>query len=289
MCSQLTLISLIPATFPNHHHFVYTVSAVTKQYRLPPQVAYSGRETHIHLGSHFESYVLNDPLCVTASLFRSVSMDREHGNELKYLIAMYDDDVEPPKRISTIPEWVEWDSQTPALHIDAPSNMTHKSPVYEFRVMAMVDDNAKPEEIAEEKVVVVVAHSCFNRCPSHWGIGCEDWDLYLASVTVYGVFMLITGCCIHCAMARAYRWVINRDRRRRIDEARIRRRADFKKLKEMNKDLDEEMYYECDDSDDEAEHRADGKPIVFDITENIRHFLWVFWLNFGCCRVDRIQ
>merc|ERR550525_975 len=127
-----------------------------------------------------------------------------------------------------------------------------------------------------------------SQCPSHWGIGCEDWDLYLASVTIYGIFMLITGCCIHCAMVRAWRWVINRDRKRRIDKARLRRREDYKRLKQMDKDIEEEMMYECSDSEDDEIHRPDDKPIVFDVSERCRHFMWVCWLNFGCCRVDRI-
>eukprot|EP01083_Nonionella_stella_P008822 25540_1 len=239
-------------------------SAVTKQYRLPPQVAYAGKETRIHLGKHFES---------------------EHDADLSYLIAMYDDDVNPPKKISTLPDWVEWDESIPSLHINAPANLSDINPVYEFRIMAMVENNK--EEMAEEKVIVVIAHSCFNKCPKHFGIGCEDWDLYMTAAGVYGVIMLITGCIAHCIIGTAHEWVMNRDRKRRVDDDRMGRRIEYARLKKFENVSDDEMNHWSSDDDDVW--RPHGKPKEFNCTKCTKRWLWICWINCCCFKTDRFM
>ena len=208
----------------------------------------------------------------------------EHGADLSYLIAMYDDDVDPPKRISKLPSWVEWDESIPSLHINAPSNLSNINPVYEFRIMAMVENNK--EEMAEEKLIVVIAHSCFNMCPKHFGIGCEDWDLYMTAAGLYGVVMLMTGCIIHCIIGTAHEWVMNRDRKRRVDDERIGRRLEYMRLKKQGNYSDDEMNHWSSDEDEVWRPQAMKKE--FDCQKITKRYLWIFWLNCCCFKTDRL-
>lgn len=199
------------------------------------------------------------------------------------MIAMFDDDVDPPKKILDLPEWVEWDDQIPALHVKAPANLSNINPVYEFRVMAMVDDDK--EEMAEEKLIVVVAHSCFNKCPKHFGVGCEDWDLWMKTMGVFGMIFFVWGCVGHCIVATAYEWVMNRKRKRRVDDDRVARRIEYARLLKHDPDsvADDEENHWFDDYDDIW--RPNGRPKRFDCCESMRWACWIFWIN-CCCFKD---
>mmetsp|Transcript_34117 Transcript_34117/g.55617 ORF Transcript_34117/g.55617 Transcript_34117/m.55617 type:complete len:201 (-) Transcript_34117:93-695(-) len=199
---------------------------------------------------------------------------------------MYDDDVDPPKKISTLPDWVEWDDTIPSLHINAPANLSDINPVYEFRILAMVENDK--EAMAEEKVVVVIAHSCFNKCPKHFGVGCEDWDLYMITAGVYGVVMLLSGCILHCILATAHEWVMNRDRKRRVDNERVGRRIEYAKLLKHDPDAveDDEMNHWSDD-DDEVWHK-NPRPKPFDCQRETRKMCWIFCINCCCFKNERI-
>lgn len=208
-----------------------------------------------------------------------ININSEHGADLTYMIAMFDDDVDPPKKILTIPEWVEWDDQVPSLHVHAPLNLSNINPVYEFRVMAMVDDDK--EEMAEEKLIVVIAHSCFNKCPKHFGVGCEDWDKYMMMAGVYSIVMFTIGCIGHCILSTLHEWRMNRMRKRRVDDDRIARRIEYKKLK-ISGESDEDHW----SSDDDDVYYKYGRPKP--LWEKIRRWPWICYINCCCLKMDRI-
>ena len=199
---------------------------------------------------------------------------------------MFDDDVDPPKRVLTLPDWVEWNDQIPALHVKAPLNLSDINPVYEFRVMAMVDDDK--EEMAEEKLIVVIAHSCFNKCPKHFGVGCEDWELYLKSMGVFGIVMFMCGCIGHCIIGTLHEWVMNRNRKRRVDDDRIQRHMMYRKVLQEDPDLQDDWEWKHWFDDDTEEWTPNGPSKKCDCKKNMRKMCWIFWLN-CCCFKDQVR
>ena len=85
---------------------------------------------------------------------------------------------------------------------------------------------AENQEIAEEELILVIAHSCFKKCPKHFGIGCEDWELWMIMAGVYGFFLLTVGWCLHGCIVTLWERHLNEQRQRcKIQHINPRERA----------------------------------------------------------------
>ena len=209
------------------------------------------------------------------------------------MVMMYDDDENPPVKIDHIPEWVEWDATVPSLHIHAPSNLSQINPVYEFRVMAMTDN--EKEELAEESVIVVVAHSCFNTCPNIFGLHCENWDYYMNLAGLFGVIMLCTGVMTHCIIGTWHDHVLEMKRRKLVNSQHLlARMLEMKKMKQCHPEMQKENYdreWDRWSDDDDDVWYPKGKPKEFDwdlFLKTMKNVLWRCYLYCCCFRSGEV-
>ncbi|ETO31989.1 hypothetical protein RFI_05125, partial [Reticulomyxa filosa] len=146
-------------------------SKVVKMKRLPPQVLYAGETTIIDLSDFFSS-----------------------TSQVSYFVYCLDDSEEMNGAQVHCPYWLDFDHKYPRFVARPPKNLSLIEPAYTVRVLA------KPlhsSNIAEEELVLIVQHTCFEKCPKHFGVGCTDWELMMTAAGAYGLIMFALGIFCH--------------------------------------------------------------------------------------------
>ena len=146
-------------------------------------------------------------------IYTCLLFNYRHDKHLNYILYTLDES-EDGKRIDN-PSWITFDHSVPYLEALPPKNLSDLSAVYTLRVMAMTAEN---QEIAEEELILVVAHSCFKKCPKHFGIGCEDWELWMIMAGIYGFFLLIVGWCLHGCIVALWERNLNAHRKQFMEQ-----------------------------------------------------------------------
>ncbi len=129
---------------------------IIKAKRLPPQIAYAGKTTIIHLGDFFQQCVHS--MYPKTQKTHKTNQKKHSESTMHYFLSTLDDSSDP-KAVPT-PSWIQFDDTIPKIEVTPPKNLSSLEPAYTLRIIAKT---IMGSEIAEEECILIIAHSCFEK------------------------------------------------------------------------------------------------------------------------------
>jgi len=128
-----------------------------------------------------------------------------------------------------------------------------------------------PSKSHGEEFVLIIDRPCFYACPRHFGLGCEDWYLWLIACILYSCMLFWFGWCLHGGIVRLFDYYMNSKRKKRPNDINLQ---PFTKKKKFN----ERKYF---DSDSEEEYTSSGRKdtFTFKMKKNVKKLC----SNYICC------